>query len=426
MITDDHKAHTVSGKISQEDIDRAKAQIGIPQYERNAVFNTVASSDTISHFAFGIGDDNPLWHDSQYGAATRWRGQIGPPLYATTVGLDDTPKPTPELRRLFRGLFRGVGKYYSGASWEWYKPIGPGDVLYREYTTSDIQVKESSSFAGGLTVIDSYRFLYVNRYGEPVATHELSFVNAEREATKRSGRNSEVQRGRYTKEDIERIDALYAAEETRGSKPRLWEDVAVGDVLTPVVKGPMRVCDIIGFHIGWGMGQTYGAGPLRYGWRQRQRTPAFYIDDEFGVPDIVQRMHWDEKRAVDLGLPAPYDYGTMRTNWMGHLITNWMGDEAWLWKLKSEMRGFNYVGDTTICSGEVTDKRIDGIHHVVDLKIQCTNQRQEVSSPGTATVLLPSKVAGAVVLPSSPAAFVRRGANMMAEAAERIRQSNRR
>jgi acyl dehydratase len=415
----------VTGKITQEDIDRARAQIGIPQYERNAVFNTVATVDTISHFAFGIGDDNPLWHDPNYGCTTRWRGQIAPPLYATTVGLDDTPKPTPDLKKLFKGLFRGVGKYYSGASWEWYRPIGPGDVIYREYTTADVQVKENSSFAGGVTVIDTYRLLYVNRIGEPVAMHELSFVNAEREASKRSGRNIATQRPRYGKEDIERIDALYAAEEIRGSQARWWDDVEVGEALVPVVKGPLRVCDVIGFHIGWGMGQTYGAGPLRYGWKHRQRTPAFYVDDEFGVPDIVQRMHWDEKRAVELGLPGPYDYGTMRTNWLGHLITNWMGDEAWLLKLKTEMRGFNYVGDTTICSGEVVAKRVEGEHHVVDLKVLCTNQRNEVSSPGTATVILPSKAAGAVVLPTPPPEFVRRGANMMAEAADRIRQNQR-
>lgn len=48
------------GRIMSADIDRARAQIGIPQYERNPVFNRVATSDTISHFAFGIGDDNPL------------------------------------------------------------------------------------------------------------------------------------------------------------------------------------------------------------------------------------------------------------------------------------------------------------------------------------------------------------------------------
>ena len=409
-----------AGKILQEDIDRARAQIGIPQYERNPVFNRVASSDTISHFACGIGDDNRLWHDPEYGATTRWRGQIAPPLYATTVGLDDTPKPTPELKQLFSGLFRGVGKYYSGATWEWYKPIGPGDVIYREYTTSGIEVKESSSFAGGLTVIDRYRFLYVNRYGEPVATHELSFVNAERQASKETNRYKDFERTRYTRQDIERIDAMYEAEIVRGAETRYWEDVNVGDQLQPVVKGPLRIGDIVGFHIGWGMGQAYGAGVLRYNWKHRKRMPAFYVDDEWGVPDIVQRMHWDERRAQAIGLPTSYDYGTMRSNWLGHLVTNWMGDEGWLLRLKTEMRAFNFVGDTTVCAGEVVDKRIENGHHLVELKINCTNQRNEVSSPGEALVVLPSRSSGAVVLPRPPDGFVQRGADMMSQAAARL------
>lgn len=409
------------GRITAEDIERAQAQVGIPQYERNPVFNRAASSDTISHFAFGIGDDNPLWHDPDYGRTTRWRGQIASPLYATTVGLDDTPRPSPELKKLFRGLFRGVGKYYSGATWEWYRPIRPGEVIYREYTTSGVQVKENSSFSGGLTVIDSYRYLYVNANGEPVATHELSFVNAERQASKEQGRNKDIQRARYTPEDIERIDALYAAEEIRGSDKRYWEDVQIGDELTPVVKGPMRVTDVVGFHIGWGFGQMYGAGPLRYGWKHRRRTPAFYSTDEFGVPDIVQRLHWDPARARELGLPAPYDYGTMRTNWLAHLLTNWMGDDGWLVHLKTEMRSFNFLGDTTICSGVVRAKSVEGARRLAHIEVQATNQRGEVTSPGTATVMLPSREGGAVALPAPPEALIVRGANMMAEAADRGR-----
>jgi len=417
----DGETVTGDGRITPEDIERARAQIGIPQYERNPVFNKVASGDTISHFAFGIGDDNPLWHDAEYGRATRWRGQIASPLYATTLGLDDTPRPGPELKKLFRGLFRGVGKYYSGATWEWYRPIRPGDVIWREYTTSGVEVKESSSFSGGITVIDRYRYHYVNANGEPVATHELSFINAERQASKDKGRNKDIQRASYTPQDIERIDALYAAEEVRGSDTRYWEDVQVGDELTPVIKGPMRVTDVVGFHIGWGFGQMYGAGPLRYGWKQRRRTPAFYSTDEFGVPDIVQRLHWDPARARELGLPAPYDYGTMRTNWLAHLLTNWMGDDGWLVRLQTEMRAFNFLGDTTICSGVVQAKTIEGARRLVHIEVKATNQRGEITSPGTATVMLPSREAGAVVLPAPSEALISRGANMMAEAADRNR-----
>lgn len=140
------------------------------------------------------------------------------------------------------------------------------------------------------------------------------------------------------------------------------------------------------------------------------------------MPDIVQRLHWDPVRARELGLPAPYDYGTMRTNWLGHLLTNWMGDDGWLLHLATEMRSFNFIGDTTVCSGTVTAKSIEGMRRLVHIELKATNQRGEVTSPGTATVLLPSREAGAVALPAPPDALVARGANMMAEAADRGRR----
>jgi acyl dehydratase len=421
----DSMSKGIEAKITPDDIERARRQIGIPQHERNPVFNRVASMDTISHFAFGVGDDNPLWHDPDYGRTTRWRSQIASPLYLTTVGLDETPPPTPELKALFRGLFRGVGKYYAGTKWEWFQPVYPGDVIYREYTTCGIEVKEHSSFTGGITVIDTYRYLYVNRLGAPVAVREDHFVNAERGASKEKGRYADIKRQTYTPEDIERIDSLYAAEQRRGAEKRWWEDVTVGEHLTPVVKGPMRVMDVIGFHVGWGMGQMYDSSPLRFGWKHRKRMPAFYSVDPYGVPDAVQRLHWDQARAEELGLPAPYDYGTMRANWLAHLVTNWMGDDAWLMRLTTEIRSFNFMGDTTTCSGEVVGKRVDGTRHLVDLKIEATNQRGEVTSPGTATVVLPSRASGAIILPTPPAGHIQRGANMMSEAAERLRSTTR-
>src|SRR5690606_38006784 len=121
--------------------------------------------------------------------------------------------------------------------------------------------------------------------------------------------------------------------------------------------------------------------------------------DEYGVPDAMQRLHWDEKRARQLGLPAPYDYGQMRTTWLAHLVTNWMGDDAWLWKLSNQMRAFNFQGDTHTCTGRVVGKREENGHCIVDLAIEATNQRGQVTAPGTASVILPSRVHGAVTLP---------------------------
>ena len=113
----------------------------------------------------------------------------------------------------------------------------------------------------------------------------------------------------------------------------------------------------------------------------------------------MQRLHWEPARAAELGLPNPYDYGGMRETWLCHLLTDWIGDDGWLWKLRCEHRKFNYLGDTTWVRGEVVDKREPGEVH---LAVRCENQRGEVTTPGTAVVLLPTRDR-AVELPAPPA-----------------------
>jgi acyl dehydratase len=409
------------GRITDEDIERARRQIGVPKFAFNKPYNSVASSDGMSHFAFACGDDNPLYNDRAYGANTRWRDQIAPPLFLHATGVNITPKPNAELKELFKGLFRGVGKYYTGVDWTWWRPVYPDERVFVERTTSNIVVKDQSSFSGGRTVTESYRDLFVDRTGMPVGRREEHYLSAEREGTKKAGRYANIERQSYTAEDIARIDEVYAAEQRRGAEPRFWEDVEVGEALTPVAKGPLTMVDIISMHMGMGLSSS-GIGPLGLGYKQRNKMRAFYVEDSYGVPDVVQRVHWDHERAQALGLPTSYDYGQMRTSWLIHLVTNWMGDDAWLWRLSCQSRAFNFMGDTTICTGKVIDKRIDGDAHVVDLELASTNQRGENTAPGTATVILPSRESGPVILPQAEPEAARRGAAMMQEAADRTRR----
>ena len=415
------EASLKAGKITDEDIERARRQIGVPKFAYNPPYNRIATSDGMSHFAFACGDGNPLYHDRRYGATTRWRDQIAPPLFLHATGVNLTPKPDAEQKALFKGLFQGVGKYYTGVDWTWWRPVYPDDQVFVERSTSDIVLKDHSSFSGGRTVTEIYRDLFVDRAGTPVGRREEHYLSAEREGTKKAGRYAGTERQTYTPEDIAKVDAVYAAEQLRGPIARYWEDVEEGEALTPVAKGPLTMVDIISMHMGMGLSSS-GIGPLGLGYRQRRKMPAFYVPDRYGVPDVVQRVHWDHERAQALGLPTSYDYGQMRTSWLIHLVTNWMGDDAWLWKLSCQSRAFNFMGDTTICTGTVTGKRIEGPHHLVDLTLASTNQRGENTAPGTATVVLPSRAGGAVVLPTPETGAVQRGAEMMQEAADRARQ----
>ena len=95
--------------------------------------------------------------------------------------------------------------------------------------------------------------------------------------------------------------------------------------------------------------------------------------------------------AEAVGVPGAYDYGPQRVSWMGTLMTNWIGDDGFLKRLRVECRRFNVYGDTQWCKGKVVRKYIHHHTPLVDVEIWAENQRGEVTAPGFATAMLPSK-----------------------------------
>jgi hypothetical protein len=80
-----------------------------------------------------------------------------------------------------------------------------------------------------------------------------------------------------------------------------------------------------------------------------------------------------------------------------------MGDDAWLWKLDCQFRRFNYVGDTHWMRGRIVGKaQGDDGQTAVVLEVWGENQRGETTTPGHATILLPSREHGEVRLPEPP------------------------
>jgi hypothetical protein len=89
-----------------------------------------------------------------------------------------------------------------------------------------------------------------------------------------------------------------------------------------------------------------------------------------------------------------YDYLPQRTSWFATAITNWMGDDAELKRLRMEARMFNLQGDTTFITGTIAKKYLKDRCALVDIEMRGTNQRGELTSPGFATVMLPSRDIG--------------------------------
>lgn len=402
-MSDTLQAHT-EAKITPEKIAILQARVGQERpapYDEEPPFNALASTDTIRHYAFSNGDDNPLFCNPAYAASSRWEGVIAPPMYHTTMGMSDLRmQPGQSLRRL-RDPLRGVHAFVSGTEVEFWQPVRPGDQVFTRSALHSVTEKRSD-FGGGVAVHQIRRTVMRNQRREPVCAAYALMINTERGGAASAGKYKEIKRPYYTKEMIEAIDAIYEAHYRRGAEPRYWEDVEVGDEMPQMVKGPLQMVDVIGSHVSRGQG-GYGEGPLRMGYLNRKRLPGFYVPNSWGLPEVVQRCHWDDEWAQAVGAAYAYDYGIMRENWLAEYACNWMGDDAWIWKFSSQIRRFNFIGDTQYFFGKVIRKfETDAGTPAVDLEFWGQNQNGDVTCPGGATVLLPSRAKGLPLLPLPP------------------------
>jgi acyl dehydratase len=392
------------GAITDEGVARLRARIGIPEPHPRPPHYTEPTTDVFRHVAEAYGDDNPLWCDPDYGPKTVWGGPIAPPPLVggdTLVGEDEVTEVAPDRRDLMKGdPLRGVHAFYSASAREWWAPLRPGQRVARRNALVGV-LDKPSDFAG--RAVHEWTGQVFRVAGGPLlAAQYRLMIRTERSKARERGRDDDVELAAYADDEIAAIEAQYAAERARGAEPRWWEDVAEGDTVGPMVKGPLTVTDIVCWHVGMGMG-LYGVAALRLAARNRARIPRFFHRDDQNVPDVMQRVHWDPDFARRSGNPTSFDYGRMRETWLIHLCTDWMGDDAWLWKLDCEFRRFNYVGDTQWLSGTVTRRYLaDGDRPAVDVDLAATNQRGEVTTPGHATILLPSRATGPVRLPDPP------------------------
>jgi acyl dehydratase len=390
--------------ITDEAVDRLRARIGIPEPHPLPPHHTEPTADVFRHVAVAYGDDNPLWCDPSYGAGTRWEGPIAPPPLVggdTLVGEDEVTAVAPHQSELMKGdPLRGVHAFYSASAREWWAPLRPGMRVSRRNALVGV-LDKPSEFAE--RAIHEWTGQVFRATGGPLLSAQYRLmIRTERTKARERKKYDGVALDPYTDEQVAEIEAQYAAEGPRGAEPRWWEDVAEGDTVGPMVKGPLTVTDIVCWHVGMGMG-LYGVAPLRLGAANRRRIPRFFHRDPQNVPDVMQRVHWDPEFARRSGNPTTFDYGRMRETWLVHLCTDWMGDDAWLWKLDCEFRRFNYVGDTQWLRGTVVHRYLaEGDRPAVDLELVAENQRGEVTTPGHATILLPSRERGPVRLPDPP------------------------
>ncbi|MCK8669767.1 FAS1-like dehydratase domain-containing protein [Rhodococcus sp. NPDC003382] len=395
--------------FKDEDVQRAKDLVGVYHAVTQREQYTRATPDIMRNFARSYGDDNPLFVDEEYGLDTRWGGQIAPPMINIALTKELLADPVPREQR--RPSFRGIHVFVSGTTTNWYRPVYDGDTLYSFQGFDKVEEKQSE-FAGRSLIVTRIHVQF-NQRAEVVQTQRVITIHTERHESKKRKKYDAIEPASYTSEDIAKIDEIYAAEQVRGANTRYWDDVEVGDSLGTMAKGPLTTTDMVVFHSGGYGFAPYTPSASRLSYKNRQRIAPFYIPNEQGIPDVAQRIHWDSDYARSIGLPAAYDYGMMRDCWLTHFLTDWIGDDGWLESMSSQMRKFNYMGDTHTFTGEVVGKRVEGDRHLIDIELRGTSQRGEVTCPATATIALPSRETGLAVLPTAPAELERVAAKML-------------
>ena len=224
--------------------------------------------------AEAYGDDNPLWCDPAYGASTRWGGPIAPPHLVggdTLIGEDEVTRLEGELRDLMKGdPLGGVHAFYSGSFREWWHPLHPATRVTRRNALVGVHDKVGE-FAGR-AVHEWFGEVFAAAGGPVLSGQYRLMIRAERDKAVARGSNDATEILPYTDDELAAIDEALAGEQDRrrGAEPRWWEDVEEGDELNPLVKGPMRVTDMVVWHTGVGMG-LYGVRALRLAYQQRQR-----------------------------------------------------------------------------------------------------------------------------------------------------------
>ncbi|NYT24574.1 MaoC family dehydratase N-terminal domain-containing protein [Alcaligenaceae bacterium] len=368
-------------RITDKDLDALSRRIGLKIENTVEPWCYEATRDNIRHYAHGIGDDNPLWCDPAYAAGTRHGGIIALPsfLFATS-----------RIVSGYVGGLPGVHAMWSGADWTWHRPVRRNDVIETQAYLKEL-IPHETRFAGR-AIQQIYHVDFFNQEGDKVAEADSWCFRTERDHAREKGTKYAEARSRgprrYTDEELRAAYELYAREEVRGATPRYWEDVREGEELPVMFKGPMTVTGFIAYAQGWG-GLYIRANKLA--WQLIDAHPGVGIKNRYGIPDVPERVHWEEDFALEVGAPGAYDYGPERNSWLTHHLTNWMGDDGFLRKSYCKVRRHNPEGDMLFIKGKVTRKYVEDGRHLVEIEQEGRNQDDELSVVGTGVVELPSR-----------------------------------
>jgi acyl dehydratase len=109
-----------------------------------------------------------------------------------------------------------------------------------------------------------------------------------------------------------------------------------------------------------------------------------------GSGDFYQ-IHYDKDFAQGTGLKGLIVHGALKHAFLGQLVHDWAGDGGRIKKFGCQYRGMDEPNQEIVCRGVVTKKYQQNGDNVVELEVWTENPAGQKTTPGTATVALPSR-----------------------------------
>ena len=110
-----------------------------------------------------------------------------------------------------------------------------------------------------------------------------------------------------------------------------------------------------------------------------------------GASDDYFQIHYDTEFAAKAGHKSVIIHGALKSAWLAQLVTDWTGPSGTLTAFNVAYRAIDYPNDDISCKGTVTGKRTEDSQNLVDCDIWLENGEGQTTTPGSATVALPSR-----------------------------------
>jgi len=136
-----------------------------------------------------------------------------------------------------------------------------------------------------------------------------------------------------------------------------YEDVTVGDEITPLVKQPTT------------------------------RQLVMWA----GASGDYNPIHYDKDFAQSQRLPGVIVHGALTGSFLCQLITDWIGERGVICKFSCNYRGMNFPGEALTCRGKVTNKYAADDKHYVEFENWVENPKGEKTVTGRAVAIVPSR-----------------------------------